>query len=130
MRLWGVGRLFAAGLLLAGAVVCAWGQVVGAAVSGTVRDETGAAIAGASITVHSRETGAERKLVGDDAGQYGVLSIGVGRYEVKAAKDGFASQVKTGIVLQVGQSATVDLTLKVGGMRQEVTVTEAPCRSA
>jgi len=116
----------AMGLVLIVGAVGTWAQVVGAAIGGTVRDETGAALEGASITVSSLETGAVRQLTTDAAGHYFVASIGVGQYEITAARSGFASQVKTGVVLQVGQHATVDLTLQVGAMRQVVTVTEAP----
>jgi Carboxypeptidase regulatory-like domain len=102
----------------------AWGQVVGAALSGTVRDETGGPIAAATVTVRNIETGAERKLVSDDAGRYSAPSIAVGRYEISASKEGFSEQVKTGIELAVGQSALIDLTLPVGRVRQVVTVEE------
>ncbi len=118
-------RLLGAVVLFAGAV-SVWGQVVGAAISGTVCDETGAPIVDASITVHSLETGTERQLVTDVEGRYSAISIEVGRYELRATKAGFAPQAKTGIVLEVGQKATVDLTLKVGDLRQEVVVTDTP----
>ncbi|MBV8807800.1 MAG: carboxypeptidase regulatory-like domain-containing protein [Acidobacteriaceae bacterium] len=115
-----------AALLFSSAVTSVWGQVVGAAISGTVRDETGAPIVEASVTVHSLETGAERQLLTDGEGHYSAISIEVGRYELKATKAGFAPQTKTGIVLEVGQKATVDLTLRVGDLRQEVVVTDTP----
>ncbi|HEX3681317.1 MAG TPA: carboxypeptidase-like regulatory domain-containing protein [Bryobacteraceae bacterium] len=102
----------------------AWGQVVGAAISGTVHDETGGALAAASVTIRNVETGAERKLSTDDSGRYAAPSIAVGRYEVSATKEGFSSQVKTGIELTVGQNQMIDLTLPVGQVRQVVTVEE------
>lgn len=102
------------------------GQVVGAAISGTVHDETGAGLPTANVTIKSVETGAERRLTADQNGRYSAPSIAVGRYEVSASKQGFNSEVKTGIELVVGQSTVVDLTLKVGEVRQEVTVEETP----
>ena len=102
----------------------AFSQVVGSALSGILHDATGAPIAGASVTVRSLETGAERKLVTDTSGRFSAPSIAIGNYEVTASKEGFATQTKTGIDLTVGQTATLDFTLPVGEIRQVVTVEE------
>ena len=102
----------------------AFSQVVGAALSGTVRDAAGGVIAGAGVTVHNAETGADRRLVTDSNGHFAAPSIAVGPYEITTSKDGFDSQTKTGINLAVGQTATVDFTLPVGEVRQVVTVEE------
>jgi hypothetical protein len=99
--------------------------VVGASISGTVKDESGAGIAAAAVSVKSLETGAERKLIADDAGRYSAPSIAIGRYQVSAEKPGFTSQLKTGIDLVVGQNAVVDLTLPVGEIKQVITVEAA-----
>jgi len=104
---------------LAGALL---GQVVGASISGTVKDESGATLASAVVSVKNLETGAERKLIADDAGRYSAPSAAVGRYQVSAEKAGFTSQAKTSINLVVGQTAVVDLTLAVGELQQEITV--------
>jgi hypothetical protein len=111
--------------VLAGAPML-WGQVVGASISGTVKDQSGSGIAAAAISVKSLETGAERKLISDDAGRYSAPSIAIGRYQVSAEKPGFTSQLKTGIDLVVGQTAVVDLTLPVGEIKQVITVEAAP----
>src|SRR5271166_2885852 len=103
-----------------------WGQVVGASVSGTVRDATGAALPGAGVVVRNLETGAERHLVTDDGGRYSAPSIAVGPYRVEASKEGFNSQIKTGINLVVGQAVSVDFTLPVGDVKEAVTVVETP----
>jgi len=56
-----------------------------------------------------------------------LLSLPPGKYEVKAEKDGFKAVVRTGINLVVGQEAIINVTLEVGSLTQEVTVTgEAP----
>ncbi len=101
-----------------------WSQVVGGAISGTVHDATGALLPSANVIVRNLATGSERRLTTDDGGRYTAPSIAVGDYEVLAAKDGFASQQKTGIHLVVGQNVAVDFTLAVGEMRQVVTVEE------
>jgi Carboxypeptidase regulatory-like domain len=112
--------------LVVGFVSHACGQVVGASIAGTVRDPTGAGLPAVAVTVRNLETGAVRRLVSDDAGRYVAPSIAVGRYEVRAEKEGFSSQAKIGINLVVGQSTTVDITLPVGELRESVTVVEAP----
>src|SRR5262249_45577199 len=100
---------------------------VTASVSGRVEDSTGAAVPGASITVTSLETGAARTLRSDEAGTYRVLSLPVGRYEVKAEAAGFRTALQTGLSLDVGEAAVGNLKLEVGAIQDEVTVTgEAP----
>lgn len=104
----------------------AWAQST-ASISGRAVDATGAAFPAASVTVKNLETGATRGVNTDNAGFYRVLSLPVGHYEVKAEKEGFKTEVRSGITLTVGQEAVVNLSLEVGQILQEVTVTaEAP----
>jgi Carboxypeptidase regulatory-like domain len=104
---------------------CLWGQVVGASVAGTVRDEFGAPVAGASIIVRNVETGRERSLSSDAGGRYSTPLVPVGRCEIAASKENFKSQTKTGIELLVGQQTTVDFTLALGDIQQTITVEES-----
>src|SRR5581483_8668127 len=115
----------AAALIVLASIPCC-GQVVGAAIDGTVTDAIGAGIADVSVVIRNLETGTERKLVTDAGGRYSAPSISVGKYRVTASKDGFQTQVKTGIELVVGQRSTVDLSLPVGELRQVVTIEERP----
>ena len=101
------------------------GQVVTAAISGKVEDPSGAGVSGATVTVKSLETGATRVVTTDDAGNFKSLSLPLGAQEVKAEKTGFRTQVRTGIKLEVGQQAVVNLKLEVGDFVQQVTVSEA-----
>jgi hypothetical protein len=101
-------------------------QVVGATISGTVRDTSGAAIPQAAITVHNLETGAERKVSSDGEGHYSAPSLPVGAYKVTAEKDGFSTQSRSGVNLVIGQSTVVDFSLAVGQVHEEVAVTDAP----
>ena len=103
-----------------------WSQVVGASVAGTVTDESGLPLVGALVSMKNVETGAERKLVSDAAGRYSASSIAIGKYQVSATKEGFNTQVKTGIELAIGQTAEIDLKLPVGELKQVITVEEAP----
>src|SRR5580658_3306299 len=99
-------------------------QAVTGAISGKVEDSSGAGIGGATVTVKSLETGATRVVTTDDAGDFKALSLPLGPQEVKAEKTGFRTQVRTGIKLEVGQEAVVNLQLHVGDFVQQVTVSE------
>ena len=102
-----------------------WAQV-SASIIGTVNDTSGAVVYGATITVKSQETGATRVVTTDDAGTFRVLSLPLGPQEVKAEKSGFKSVVRTGINLQVGQEAVVNLRLDVGEFVQQIAIEEKP----
>jgi hypothetical protein len=95
---------------------------VSANLSGWVQDQGGAAVAGAKVTATNAETGVPRDAVTDNAGHYDFVALPIGRYELRARETGFAEQVRSGIVLVVGQAATADLTLRVGEVNQEVKV--------
>jgi len=103
-----------------------WGQV-SAVFSGTVTDQSGAVLSGATVTVKNVETSAARTTITDNAGYYRVAALPVGRYEITASKTGFREGVRRGLNLAVGQEATVNLSLNVGEVSQQVTVTgDAP----
>src|SRR5258707_468168 len=93
-----------------------------ASIQGVVTDPCGGAIPSVAIRVKNVETGAERNQVTDESGRYQTAALPVGRYELRAEKTGFRSEVKTGISVVVGQRETVDLVLQVGDVRQTVQV--------
>ena len=102
-------------------------QLSRATISGTVTDETGGVLPGVSVTIENLEMGTTRETVADDEGKYFAPNLLVGAYSVRAELPGFSTAVRTGIQLTVARNAIVDLTLQVGEMTQEVTVTgEAP----
>ncbi|MBZ5658925.1 MAG: carboxypeptidase-like regulatory domain-containing protein [Acidobacteriia bacterium] len=99
----------------------AWAQG-DASINGTVTDETGAVIAGATVKVKNVETGAVRTLSTDNAGRYDAPALAVGAYEVDAERDGFRAEARTGITLVIGQRAEVNLKLALGGIQQSINV--------
>lgn len=101
----------------------AWGQV-SASISGRVEDASGSPVSGAAVTVKSLETGASRTATTSSDGFYRVLSLALGKQEMKAEKAGFKAALRTGIDLRVGQEAVVNLRLEVGDLAQQVTVSE------
>ena len=95
---------------------------VSAVLSGTVTDQSGAVVSAANVTAKNIDTGAIRSTVTDASGRYQISSLPVGQYEIHAGKTGFTEEVRTGVHLVVGQSATVDLNLQVGESSQQVDV--------
>jgi hypothetical protein len=100
----------------------AMAQVSTASLSGTIEDASGSPIPGVMVTVTSLETSIARTATTDDSGAYRLLSLPVGRYDVKAEKAGFKTQVQTGINLVVGQQGVINLGMEVGQVTQQVTV--------
>src|SRR5437870_9046346 len=95
---------------------------VTASVSGRVEDSSGAALPGATVTVSSLETGAGRTVSTGEEGTYRVLSLPVGRYEVRAELAGFKAALQTGVSLAIGEQGVVNLKLEVGAVQEQVTV--------
>jgi hypothetical protein len=106
-------------IFLSAVPVCAQ---VSAIVSGSVTDPTGATVPAAAVSAKNVDTGAARSTVSDAEGHYQFFSLPVGQYEIHASKTGFTEEIRTGIHLAVGQSATVDLNLRVGESSQQVTI--------
>jgi hypothetical protein len=99
-----------------------WAQAT-SAILGTVTDPSGAAVAGANVAVRNTETGVSRTTVTVENGNYQVLSLPVGQYEVRVEKPGFKAVLRSGINLVVAQEAVVNVPLEVGQVTQSVTVT-------
>ncbi len=93
-----------------------------AAISGTIVDPSGAGVGGAKVIVTNDDTGATRTAISDESGNFSVLSLAPGPFEVKVEKNGFKAAVRTGIHLQVAQQAVVWCWLEIGEYLQAVTV--------
>jgi hypothetical protein len=97
-------------------------QATTADLLGTVRDQTQAVMPGATVTAVSTETGLERSALSDDSGNYRILLLPPGTYEVKAEMPGFATKVTQGIRLTVGQYAQLNIQLDISPTETEVFV--------
>ncbi|HVB85392.1 MAG TPA: TonB-dependent receptor, partial [Candidatus Dormibacteraeota bacterium] len=101
-------------------------QVISTAqIRGTVQDSSGADVAGATITLTQTATGAVRTATSGADGTYSLPDLAIGPYRMQVTQAGFSKYVQTGIVLQVGASPTINVTLKVGAVTQEVQVSAA-----
>ena len=95
---------------------------VTASINGTVRDTTGAVIAGAEVLLHNNDTTLNRTTTTNDAGYYYIADVQPGNYELKVTGQGFRSAIQTGINLVVNQNASYNLTLSPGSTNESVTV--------
>ncbi|MGH9966352.1 MAG: carboxypeptidase regulatory-like domain-containing protein [Pyrinomonadaceae bacterium] len=94
-----------------------------AAIEGVVVDGNGAAVAGASVTIHNSETGLERVATTDNGGRYGARVLPVGRYSVRIEAGGFSVGSEEGVVLRVGETTVLNLTLRPAAVKEHVDVT-------
>jgi hypothetical protein len=97
-------------------------QVSTGTISGTVKDSSGAVLPAAKVVILNEDTGISRTLDADENGHYAALSLSLGNYQVTGMKEGFQTEVRTGIVLTVGRQEVVDLSLSVGAVAQSVEV--------
>src|SRR5262245_16282190 len=113
-------RLF--GVLIS-ILICsaAWAQTT-AQMSGTIKDQTGAVLPGAEVTVTQTDTGLTRNAVTDETGSYVLTNLPVGPYKFEAALPGFRTYVQTGIVLQVNSNPAINAVLEVGQITDQVEV--------
>jgi hypothetical protein len=107
--------------LLGGSYAAA--QLTTGTVSGTVVDQTGGAVPGATISAKNTETGSTRTTVTGPTGRYELPNLPIGMYEISATSAGFQTSVRGGVSLSVGQNAVVNHSLQVGNVAEQVTVT-------
>lgn len=120
-------RLLASGLVLGVLFVASTYSVTAqttGSISGQVKDEKQAVIPNATVTLRSVITNSTRTAQTDDEGRYRFTNMPVGDYELTVEVSGFAKFVQTGITLVLNQQATVDMTMKTGGVSEVVTVVE------
>jgi hypothetical protein len=105
----------------------AFSQTTTATIRGTVYDEAGTIVSGASVTATNDTTGLSRSVSTDGNGAYVLPKLPVGTYKITVEKTGFKKLNLTGITLQVDQVAEIDPKISVGNINESVTITsEAP----
>ncbi|MFZ3217135.1 MAG: TonB-dependent receptor [Candidatus Acidiferrales bacterium] len=101
----------------------AFSQISVAQLNGAVRDESGGAVKNATLTLRDTATNAVYRASSNDSGLYAIANLPPGTYDLTVSFTGFATSVHKGIVLSVGQTATVDIDLKVATQSEQVVVT-------
>src|ERR1019366_3017549 len=94
-------------------------------ITGTVSDPAGAVVAGATVQVRNTDTGAQYQVATTDTGNYTIVQVPAGPYEMSVSVAGFKKYVRNGITVIVAQTLRLDVPLEVGSTSDAVTVTEA-----
>ena len=95
-----------------------------AVLEGSVSDASGKTVTGAELTVRETRTGLKRVLKTNEEGSFRVGALPVGLYALEAASEGFGTSKVTGIALTVGETKTVNITLRIAAATTLVTVQE------
>src|SRR6516225_5038762 len=110
-------------------IVCAWvhlnAQVANATLDVIVRDATSAVVPGASVTVTNTDTGMSRAGAANERGELQVPFLPVGQYSISAESPGFKKTTIGAVVLQVDQTAAIQITLQPGDVHELVEVKAA-----
>ncbi|MFL6448588.1 MAG: carboxypeptidase regulatory-like domain-containing protein [Bryobacteraceae bacterium] len=106
-------------------------QETRATLSGTISDQSGAAVSDATLRLVNVDTSVEATTQSNQLGQYHFLFVNPGNYRLTAEMSGFRKYVREGIQLETNQSATLDVSLQLGNQAETVTVaSEAPLLEA
>ena len=92
---------------------------------GKIADETGALIPGATVTASNPATGFNRTAVSDAEGIYRLNALPVGQYDLVVEIAGFGGVERKGFVVNIGQTITLDFTLKIATVAETITVNAA-----
>ena len=101
----------------------AFGQGERATITGTVTDKSNAIVVDAAVTIRDRATNIETKTSTNTAGLYFITSLPPGSYDLTVEKSGFETSRVASIPLTVGLAATINVTLSIGSVTQNVVVT-------
>lgn len=119
----------ACSLFLLGSTSIAHAQGAGtSSITGSVVDDSGAAVPNAAVVLRNEATGQVRAVVTDVRGRFAAEAMPAGSYAVEATASGFATQTLTGVVLAVGQAANVMVRLGVAAVAETLTVTADAAR--
>ena len=99
---------------------------VGGSISGSVKDVTGAVIAGAAVTATNAETGVRHSGITGANGVYTFAILSAGRYTINVVKSNFQPYSRTGVVIDVNSALIENIVLQLGGRTDTVTVNDNP----
>jgi hypothetical protein len=100
------------------------GQQTTGQISGTLTDSSGAVVANATVIAKNTENGATRTTKSSSTGSYTVTELAPGIYTLTTEAPGFVKTVNEHVVIEVGQSLTLNFSMKTGAANEVVTVTE------
>jgi outer membrane receptor protein involved in Fe transport len=118
-----INRLTATVCLVLVSSMLAFAQTSRGTVSGVIKDQTGAVIPGAEVTLTNTDTTVARTATTNDEGFYRFDAVDLGNYSVSIAAPNFGKATKTGIIVNANQTSAVDADLIPGGQEVVVEVT-------
>src|SRR5437868_1293314 len=113
------------GLAILAVCLPAFSQGTAGHILGSINDQTGGAMSGATVTIIDTQRNTTRTLTADDSGEYNAPNLLPSTYTVRAEAKGFKTVERSGIVLEVSGNLRVDLVLQPGEQTEKVIVTEA-----
>lgn len=113
-------------LFLVAAVPPVWSQGSVGTLDGTVLDPDNAVIPGAAIVLVNKDTGEAHRTTSTSAGAYTLPYVPSGTYNLRISAAGFRTSESDNIILRVAQTLTVNVTLEIGQVSEQVTVSDKP----
>ncbi len=101
-------------------------QGTGATLNGSITDSSGAVLPQAQLVIQNADTGLTRNVTSSESGQYSATPLPPGHYSVSVEKEGFKKEVRSNVLLTVGQTATLNVMLQLGNAQEVVNVSAAP----
>jgi outer membrane receptor protein involved in Fe transport len=109
-------------VFVVGCALALQAQTIDTAILGTIQDPAGAPVPGATVTILQPSTGLSHVSVTSQEGTYEARYLLPGEYVVETGPAGFRRERRTGVVIQLGQQARIDFSLKVGTVQETVEV--------
>lgn len=113
-------------MLTLAALCTAQNSKVAGAVQGTIADQTGSAVPGASVTLRNQGTNQTRTVYANSEGSFRASELPVGQYDLRVESSGFSPYVNNAIVVSIGTVVQLSVRLVPASVRQEITVSEQP----
>ena len=115
-------RFLAVALLILAAATSSFSQSDRGTIAGTVQDSSGAAVQGATVTATDSATNTVYTATSGPTGGYRLYDLRVSVYRVSAVAAGFKTEEKTGVVVQINTTSSLDFTLQPGDVKETLTV--------
>ena len=97
-------------------------QILYGSIVGVVKDTQGAVMPGATITIVNRDTNLTRETTTDAQGNYSIVNVLPGSYNVRVSLQGFRENVRSGVPVIIGEISRVEVTLELGALTETITV--------
>ncbi|MHB8501634.1 MAG: TonB-dependent receptor [Candidatus Acidiferrales bacterium] len=114
--------IYAVAFFLFASTVSVYAQNNNGSIQGTVTDQTGAAVAGATVTGRNLDTGLTATTTTTGAGLYSLPNLPPGRYSVTVEGQGLKKYTREGVTVSTSSTASLDVQMQLGGVSESITV--------